>query len=201
MEVKRKLDWITKVGIGLILLSVIFLVYMGIVGIIYFRKIEMPVVFYTSYDYNKVKAELWAEYIPSRPTRTNQEYKELIEEELDLNFYIYCENDLKWKHSGYTFIPIRTMLLDNDMSDYQYCLNFVHEAMHIKRFSGNETYICFETFKYLYENKDTELHNIGVRYAIKQLRGDYKEERDCHDQIIGYFRSKTANDGCLFYLY
>lgn len=200
MEVKRKLDWISKVGIGLILIGVILLVYMGILVFISFRNIDMPVIFYTSSEYNKVLADLWAEYIPLSPQRTNQEYKELIEEELDLNFYIYCEKELKC-NSGSALIPIRTIILDRGMSGYQYCLNFIHEAMHLKRCSKNHTYICFETFKYLYENKDTELHNFGVRYAIMQLRGDYKDKYNCHEQIIGYFRSKTANGGCLFYLY
>lgn len=199
MEVKRKLDWISKIGIGLILIGVIFLVYMVILVFIYYREIDMPVVIYTPNEYNKVLADLWSEYIPLNTQRTNQEYKELIEEELDLNFYIYCEKDLKW-NDGLELKPIRTIIIDNDLSGYEYCLNFIHEAMHFKRLSANETYIHFETFKYLYENEDIELHNFGVRFAIKQLRGDYKEDYNCHDQIIGYFRSKTANGGCLFYL-
>lgn len=197
MEVKRKLDWKSKVGIGLILLGVILIVYMSILVFISFRKIDMPVVIYTSNEYNKVLADLWVEYIPLNTQRTNQEYKELLEEELDLNFYIYCEADLK-SNCGLRLTPIRTMIIDKELSGYEYCLTFTHEAMHFKRFSANEIYICFETFKYLYENKDTELHNFGVRYAITQLRGE--ADYDCHDQIIGYFRSKTANDGCLFYL-
>lgn len=200
MEVKRKLNWKSKVGIGLILIFVIILVYMGILVLISFRKIDMPVVFYTSNEYNKVLADLWAEYIPLNPQRTNQEYKELIEEELDLNFYIYCEAELEWD-SGLALSPIRTIIIDKGMSGYKYCLTFIHEAIHFKKNSLNEAYLCFETFKYLYENKDIELHNFGVRYAIMQLRGDYEGEYNCHNQIIGYLRSKTANGGCLFYLY
>lgn len=187
MEVKRKLDWISKIGVGLILICVILLVYMGIVGIVFCRKINMPIKIFMPTDYYNVLDMLERDYENSIPHRSNKQYKALVEEQLDLNFYIYIEKELD-NHNGLAIATIRTIVLDDDLTGYQYCYVFTHEAMHFKKFAKNETYICFETFKFLYENEDEELHNVGVWYAIRQLYGYYSGEYDCSDYIINYLK-------------
>lgn len=174
--------------IALFFLAVIL--YEIIVGIIFMRKIQMPIEMYSQLDYVNAFNKLQSDYDNYALPKSNSEYKDIIEEELRLKFYIYTEKEMKSKNAGATLIIIRTMILDSTLSGYEYCLVFTHEAMHFKRFSGNETYVCFETFKYLYENEDEDIHNIGVWYGLKQLIGKYSGEYNCHNYIINYLKEK-----------
>lgn len=183
----------SKSAKSLIVVTLFFVVVL-IIGVIEvfvnLRNITMPPCFYTSQEYYLTLAELKSEYEEAETTRTNKEYRSLVEQELNFKAYFYCEKDLKY-HDGLMLVAIRTMIIDESLSGYDYCLTFVHEAMHLKRFAKQENYICFETFKYLYESKDRELHNFGVKYAIEQLQGDCLPEDDCHQQIIRYLRQDS----------
>lgn len=175
----------TKALIIITLFFVVVLIIGVIAALVYLRNITMSPCFYTSQDYYVTLAELQSEYEETGITRTNKEYRKFVEQELNLKVYFYCEKDLKY-HDGLMLVAIRTMIIDESLSGYDYCLNFVHEAMHLKRFAKQENYICFETFKYLYESKDKELHNFGVKYAIEQLQGDCLPEDDVSHLIVNY---------------
>lgn len=199
MEQKRKLklDWVCKLLIAITLICFLFLIYVLTLGLISIRKIDMPVYVYTLNTYNRTLQILQEDYEPMYSYYSNEKYKAIIEEEAGIKPYIYCEADI---NGGRALIPLRLITISESLVGYEYCRVFTHEVMHIQKVSGQENYISFETFKFLYESEDEELHNVGVWIAIRQLLGYYPSNEDCHEQIIEYIESKTANRGCLFYL-
>ena len=186
MAQKIRLGWISKIGIGLVLLSVIVLVYFITVWIISLRKIEMPIVLYTYYDYNQALQTLNKDYEPVYSFSSNQELKSLIEQESGIKFYLYREKDIKGNDGGLSFPPIRTIVVDEELEGYAYCRVFAHEVMHIQKCSIQENYIEFATFKFLYESKNEELHNFGVWYGIQELLGCNNFSHNICGNIINY---------------
>ena len=85
-------------------------------------------------------------------------------------------------------IKARVIVIDSEISGYKYCETFVHEALHLKKFSGNETYISFETFRYMYETK--ELKNVAVCYGLEQIYGEFYEEYNVAHLIVDYLTKK-----------
>lgn len=180
----KNLDKTTKsLIIAVIIVSIISL-YFIIVSIVFTRKIDVLVENYTQSDYLKAWNIIEEEYCGDTVERTNKEFKTLIENDLNLSFYIYCDKPLNSSVKGKSYISVRLMIIEKQLKGYEYCLVFAHEAMHFKKFAKNEKYICIETFKYLYENEDNELHNAGVWYAREQLLGCYTGEYDIRSFII-----------------
>ena len=152
------------------------------------REIVPPPIEYSKQDRSKALAILIPQYDTSiLYTRNKEEYRAIIESELDISFYIYIETNNAGGFDGRTRACVRTIIIDRNLQDYKYCLTFVHEAIHLKKLIGNETLVEFEVFKYLYENKDKELHNMGVEFGIKQLlKRNYNGEYDCSNYIVDY---------------
>lgn len=171
----------------IILIFVVANVYLITVGLVFNRKITTPLYFYSSNDWHIAYNKLEQEY-ESSTAKSNSEYKELIEQQADFKFYFYKEKEIKGKYCGFAYPTIRLIVIDERLSGYKYALNFAHEVMHLKRFAGDERYICFETFKFLYESEG--LHNVGVYYAQRQLGGGWSGEYQIEDLIIKYLLEK-----------
>ena len=158
------------------------------IALIFMRREATPKDEYSYEDYRKAYKTLGEDLDAPYSIRTDKEYKEFIEKDLGLKYYIYTENDLK-RDSGRAYILIRTMVIDKHQDGYYYCLTFAHECMHMVRFRQDERYISFETFKYLYEHEDEELHNVGVWYGYRVLRDKYSGDYDIKEEIVNYLNN------------
>lgn len=163
----------------------IILVLLSIPLGIMVRRIDMPRYTYTLEEENKAIKQLQNEYDTSYPALTKEEYKELVENDLDFKMYIYAEMNLdKWNANGVALILIRTIIIDDDVDISVYPMVLAHEILHFKKLSNNEKFICLETFKYLYHNDDVQLKNIGILYGLQQLGGAYVGDYEIKEYII-----------------
>lgn len=175
----------------LISLMVVIVLYTIAVCSIFYRKIDMPIMVAVPSDYNKVYNQLVREYdYDMEYERGKEQYKNMIEEQLGLKAYMYLEKSICIDYDGYMIAGIRLMVVDKDLSLYDYCVVFAHESLHFTKFSSNDTYINYEVFKFLYENEDEELKNIGIDFAIRQLAGKYGGRYNCSSYIVNYFVSR-----------
>lgn len=167
-----------------LLLCILVLLYLGSIAVVMFRKNRMPVYINSQLDCINAYSRLVKELDADAEVMSNEYYKELIEKDLGLRFYIYLQRDDMAHYNAGTYLVIRTIVIDNNNVGYAYCWNFAHEAMHLKHFILQEDFVCFETFKYLYEHE--ELHNVGVTLGLNILRGYYNGSYDVSDYIIDY---------------
>lgn len=153
--------------------------------LIFHRGLDLPTPQITYQQYTKAK-EILEEDLHENPCWfTDQEFKNYIEKDFNLKFYIYTESDLKGNYNGKTYPVTRTIVIDNELNGYGYCKTFVHETIHLKHMVANERYVCFETFKYLYESDD--LHDVGVWYGYRQVvNGHYLAEYNISDLVVDY---------------
>lgn len=177
-----------RISIAIILFCVIFLSYICVIVIVFNRDVAVPSTISNYKQYYEAVDILRKELYENTCNFTNEEYRKYIEEDLKLSFYIYKEVDLNDNYNGKAYPIIRTIFLDKDLKGYIYCQTFVHEAIHIKQCVADETYVCYETFKYLYE--DEVLHNVGVVYGWQQMNKMYKDEYNIQEQVIYYLTQK-----------
>lgn len=168
-----------------ILILALFDIYIISIGIAFNRDIRVPVVFpqQSKYimAYNILNEEI------GELNKTDYELREMIAKDLGLKFYFYNERSMEY-YAGKTYVTIRLILMDIDANGFEYAQVFTHEVMHLKKMVANESWVCFETFKYLYEHE--ELHNVGVWYGQKQLQGCYGGEYNIADLIVNYLTNK-----------
>lgn len=181
-----------RIAIVLLTLSVMFLSWCFSVILIFNRKKEVPIVVVNYKNYYQALSILEQELYEDELTLTKVEIKSYVEKDLGLKFYIYAEKDLGITYSGKAYPIIRTIIMDDDLINYQYCQTFAHEVLHLKLCLKNETYICYETFKYLYEDK--VLHNVGVAYGWRQLTNPPASEYNIQAQVIYYLTNKLKFD-------
>lgn len=117
---------------------------------------------------------------------TNNEYKYLIESELSLFPYKFYVKELS-ERNGECNLYFRTIKISPQRKGVYFARTFTHEAMHLKHITGDELFVCFETFKYLYENENKYLHNTGVIYAIDVIEHNVAENYNITNQIMYYF--------------
>lgn len=160
-------------------------VYILAIGIAFKRKVEVPVVFPQQHDYLMAYQILNEEC--KELTKTDDELRYMIAKDLGLKLYFYNEKSMK-DYAGKTYVTIRLILMDIDANGFEYAQVFTHEVMHLKKMVANESWVCFETFKYLYEHE--ELHNVGVWYGQRQLQGCYYGEYNISDLIVNYLTKK-----------
>lgn len=176
-----------RISIFLFCLTIIIIIIFGTMGILLFRKIEMPISASSFSNKNEALQILYKEYDKDNNVKSNSYYKNFLEKDLKVGLYFYKERSIP-KYNGLCYATIRLIVIDEDITGYQYCVTLTHEIMHLKRFILQENYVCFETFKYLYESK--ELHNVGVWYALMQLDGAYSGEYNICYQIVDYLTNK-----------
>lgn len=177
---KSKLDKIIKI---LISICLVVCMYLGVVGILWFRDINLPYTIDGYVNRDMVLKSLYDDYVSLNATYNKRANRRFLANDLGVHLYFYTEANLR-KYNGLCYGAIRLIVIDKDLSGMQYCVTLTHEMMHLKKMSKKESYICFETFKYLYESED--MHNVGVWYAIKQLEGAYSGEYNVSNQIVDY---------------
>ena len=179
---------IFRVVTVILILCVLVLGWCVAIIIIFNRNGDYPNTVSNYKQYHEAVRILREELYENVCNFTHEEYRRYVEESLDFRFYIYKEKDLQSGYNGRAYPIIRTILLDKDLSDYEYCQTFVHEVIHIKQCIKDETYVCYETFKFLYE--DDVLHNVGVVYGWQQMNKMYKDEYNIQEQVIYYLTQK-----------
>jgi hypothetical protein len=179
---------IFRVVIAILILCVLVLGWCVSIIIIFNRDVATPNTISNYKQYYNAVDILRKELYENVCEFTNEEYREYIEKDMGLKFYIYKEIDLKDNYYGKAYPIIMTMFLDKDLEGYDYCETFVHEAIHLKQIVADETYVCYETFKYLYE--DEVLHNVGVVYGWKQMNKSTPNEYNIQEQVVYYLTQK-----------
>lgn len=175
---------LNKVANWLIIILVIVNIYLLGIGIAFNRDIRVPVVFPQQSQYTLAYQILNEEC--EELTKTKEELRKFIAKDLGLKCYFYKEKSME--DAGKVYVAIRLILIDKDISGFEYAEIFAHEVIELKSFVWSESWVCFETFKYLYESE--ELHNVGVRYGQKQLQGCYYGEYNIADLIVNYLTNK-----------
>lgn len=181
-----KFSKVERVFLGITAICLVILIYLGICCGVFFRKKELGIAVVTTTQCYIAMEMLRQDYDYDAGVKSKQFYRDAIEKDLGVKFYIYGETDLGSKYNGLTIPTIRTILIHDDVTGEDYCIVFAHESIHLTQFISNERYVCFETFKYLYESKIEELHNAGVRFGLKQIQGVYSGEYDVYDLIVDY---------------
>lgn len=115
--------------------------------------------------------------------KSKKEIRQIISKDIKSRFYIYDEKKMK-DMAGKTFPTIRLIVLEPNVSGLEYVVVFTHELMHLKYLCGDEAFVCFETFKYLYESE--EFHSAGIWYGQEQLQGHYYGNYNISNLIIDY---------------
>lgn len=175
-----------KVIAFVIVVGIAIGIYIGTIYIIKYRKMSLPVGITSEIAVLQAYTRLCNEYDRLCDSETKEYYKNKIDQDLDVGLYFYSEKELD--RTGYSNCYFRTIKIDERVSGYVYCETFTHETMHLKYYTANERFVCYETFKYLYESE--ELHNIGVWYGLKQLNGDYSGEYDISGLVVNYLTNK-----------
>ena len=179
---------IKRIVISILIICVMILGWMLSILLIFNRKVSVPMNIINYKTYYEAKDILYKQLYDNVCAFNNQQYKEYIEKDLGLNFYIYAYKNLGEIYDGKAYPTIRTIIIDDDLIGYAYCQTFAHEVLHLKLCLKNETYISYETFKYLYE--DEVLHNVGVAYGWRQLTNPPASEYNIQAQVVYYLTNK-----------
>lgn len=179
---------ILKVLFGVGCVVWLILTYYGTLYMINIRAIDFKVCGYSTYDRELVYQTLMSEYDQlEHYVLTKEQYRELLEDELNFHVYTYKEEPLEYPTVGRADPFLRIIKITTDYDGQQYARTLTHEIMHIKKQSFNEQYICFETFKFLYEHDNPYLRASGVLYGKNQLSCQYNREYDIEPLIMYYF--------------
>ena len=119
-------------------------------------------------------------------TLSKQEFRTLLEDELDFDHYVYKEGNAT--NGGYSVTALRYIKMDKSINIEQYCIILCHEMCHIKYFTANEIYTQFMTFKTLYESTNKELKQVGIWFGIYILNREYSNNYDCSKLIVDYLK-------------
>ncbi len=123
-----------------------------------------------------------------RPEFVNQQY---IKQQIDSIFncnYILIKSDLKGELKGKTYIMLKLIVLDNNLSLEDYAITLTHELVHLTYFTANERYTSFKTFQILYESKNEYFKNVALAYANLDFSGNTTKEYSCAGYIEEYLK-------------
>lgn len=179
---------ILKVLLGVGCVVWLILAYFGTLYMINIRAIDFDVCEYSTYDREWAYQILMSEYDQlEHYVLTKEQYRELLEDELKFHVYTYKEEPLEYPTMGRSNPFLRIIKITTDYDGQEYAKTLTHEIMHIEKQSFNEQYICFETFKFLYEHDNPYLRASGILYGINQLSCRYPRGYDIEPLIMYYF--------------
>lgn len=167
-----------KILSGLVLFGFILFSILLVTQRILYRRVELPSNKYSEHSYNTAYTTLLTQN-RHLPEISNKEYRKKI----GIRGRIYIETGLS---QSYALPQLNIILMQNNLTNEEYCIMLAHEELHLRKYSANETYISFETFKFLYTSPDIYLHQAGVLFGLKQLDDQYYNEYDIKGQIINY---------------
>lgn len=115
---------------------------------------------------------------------TNLRYK--IKDELGIKATFYKEKSKidQGRIWGYTNFGIRLIVIQSNLGTTDYITTVAHEYTHLKYYALNELWTNFETFKFLYNSKDKDLHQAGINFALSYLNPYVKDSPNygCYKQ-------------------
>ena len=103
--------------------------------------------------------------------------RDKIKDELGIKATFYKEKS-KIDHGrvwGYTNFGIRLIVIQSNLGTTDYITTVAHEYTHLKYYALNELWTNFETFKFLYNSKDKDLHQAGINFALSYLNPYVKD--------------------------
>ena len=130
----------------------------------------------------------------TRPTHINKEYiKNQIDDIFNCN-YILTYKNLNDGYNGVSYIMLKVITLDNDLSLEEFTMTLTHELVHITYFTANERFTSFKAFQILYESGNEYFKNVALSYADIDLKGLMGKEYSC----AGYIERYLANNSSIF---
>lgn len=189
MSVERN-DMGIEIKIFLILISLclIILIYNVVIIFVSSRNKGLSYYNYSMKEWSEAFDYLYKDYTDDFML-TKKEYKELIDKDTKLFLYFYKEKIIDGTCCGKTYPTIRLIVLDKRLSEYEYCVVYAHESIHLSKMIMDERYVSFETFKYLINSDNPYLKMAGKWYGIEQLHYKYHNEYSCVDLIIEYIEN------------
>lgn len=187
---KSRLKKVKSILIGVCVIVYVVLFYYLYIHFYSKRPIKLDVCEYTNEQKQDVIDLLLTEKTSTKfIEKTNKYWRNLLEDELNFHIYFHYYDELTDSTVGLSNKYFRTIIMDISRTNTGYIRTFTHEVMHIKLCSSNEKYVCYETFKFLYENENTMLKRTAIVYAIDQLTGawDNSPNYDIKSQIMYYF--------------
>lgn len=100
-----------------------------------------------------------------------------IKDELGIKATFYKEKP-KIDHGrvwGYTNFGVRLIVIQSNLGTTDYITTVAHEYTHLKYYALNELWTNFETFKFLYNSNDKDLHQAGINFALSYLKAYVKD--------------------------
>ena len=189
-EVCKQLNKPLKVLYVLLLVVIMISIYNATVIIVARNRFKDYIVL-TNYSYSQYREsyqELANEFnILEDVHLSRQEIIQLAKKAVPVKFYLFFNiKPYKEGATGGTFLVLRTIVVDPKADDDHYTMALVHELIHLKDFTINETYTQFMTFKTLYESENPYFHKIGVLLALEIFDKRYPKEYTCIGNIIEY---------------
>ena len=80
------------------------------------------------------------------------------------------------------------VFVDKRLSNANFITTYVHELLHIKHQTLDETYVSFMTFKTMYESGNETLRGCAMRLASQTVAGAYPGDYDCGYYILKYLK-------------
>lgn len=130
-------------------------------------------------------------------TRPNYITKEYIKSEVDSLFsgcnYILRYKDLASGIGGVSYIMLKLVYLDINLTLEDYVLTLTHELVHITYFTANERFTTFKAFQILYESGNEYFKNVALAYANLQFNHCVPYVYDCSGYIEDYLHKELEN--------
>lgn len=151
--------------------------------------------------YPNLSHKMSYEELPSNYTNTQISYntseinsysksqlKDMVQDLFTTNIYIYIEKDLPSGKLGLSNVFARLLIVEADLSNYNYILTLTHETIHINHMTLNERYVSYMTFIKLYESGIDIFKQVALCYANSQINGEYPYDYNCGSQIFEYMQ-------------
>lgn len=149
---------------------------------------------YANTNHNLPYKESTLEYVKYENYRPNYVTESYIKEEVDKLFpninYVLNHKPIPGATAGYTYIMLKLVYIDTDLSLEDYTLTLTHELVHISHFTVNERYTNFKMFQILYESENEYFKNVALAYANSDVQGRVIYEYSCGGYIEEYLRGK-----------
>lgn len=184
----KTINIIIVVSTCALMFALVVLGYVCFVRVFSERPIRTTQAFCSQQTKNNIVLYLYTELIDmDKQTMSKSDMITSVEKQLALKHYRYTEKDFKNIKGGECDLYKRIITINSRLDQHAYAKSFVHEALHLKLLLVNEPFVCYNTFKFLYENENAFLRETGLLYAINVLCGQYEGEYDITNQIIYYF--------------
>lgn len=147
---------------------------------------------YANINYRLDYQDCTLTYVEYDNIRPNYVTKDYIKQEVD-NLFPNCKYILRCKDLGYgicgvSYIMLKLVYMDTNLSLESYAITLTHELVHINYFTVNERFTTFKAFQILYESGNEYLKNVALAYADSDIKGHMPYEYSCGGYIEDYLK-------------